>query len=72
MNRYCERLCEILKCVIHGRHDLSSAPAYAMKVSDAPDKELHYCRACGSPVWVSIPRDPRPPQDWTNTGLVGV
>jgi hypothetical protein len=42
-----------------------------MKLSDAPDKGLHYCGACGCPVWVSIPHDLRPPQDWTDTGLAG-
>ena len=71
MNRYCERLRERLSCLIHGHRDLSPAPAYAMKLSDESAKGLHYCGACGSPVWVPIAHDSRPPQDWTNTGLAG-
>lgn len=43
-----------LDCFIHGHRDLAQADAFAEELPDLDqDKGLHYCGACGSPVWVA-------------------
>lgn len=55
MSRRCQRLRERIACLIHGHRDLTPAAAYGEILTGAADQELHYCGACGSPVWISIP-----------------
>ena len=71
MSRRCQRLRERIACLIHGHHDLTPAAAYGEVLPGTADRELHYCGACGSPVWVTIPRDQHRPPIWSDTGLAG-
>lgn len=44
---------ERLKCSMRGHRDLAPADAFGEELPDRDEeKELHYCGACGSPVWV--------------------
>lgn len=72
MSRRCQRLRERIACLIHGHRDLAPAAAYGEIVPGTADQELHYCGACGSPVWVAIPHDQHRRQSWRATGLAGV
>jgi hypothetical protein len=71
MSRHFERLRERVDCLIHGHRDLSRAPAYGVILSGSTEKELRYCSACGSPVWVAVSPDQRLPPSWSGTGLAG-
>lgn len=43
-----------LDCFIHGHRDLAPADAFGEELPDrGEDKDLHYCSACGSPVWLA-------------------
>ena len=43
-----------LTCWFRGHRDLAPADAYGEELPDRDEeKELHYCGACGSPVWIS-------------------
>lgn len=69
MKRPCERIHERLLCMAHGHRDVPAAPAYAEMADGAVDKSLHYCAACGGPVWESAPHAVRQPRTWAATGL---
>ena len=71
MSRRCQRLRERIECIIHGHRDLTPAAAYGEILTGADDKELHYCGACGSAVWVTTPRNQHRPRSWSDTGLAG-
>ncbi|HQU46330.1 MAG TPA: hypothetical protein PK867_26220, partial [Pirellulales bacterium] len=61
------RLGERLRCLLRGHRDLAPADAYAEELPDRDEElELHYCGACGSPVWVKKPRSHVAPH-WTST-----
>lgn len=52
--RMFKRFWDRLDCFIHGHRELAPADAFAEELPDLDqDKELHYCGACGSPVWVA-------------------
>ncbi|MGH7135263.1 MAG: hypothetical protein ACREHD_05945 [Pirellulales bacterium] len=70
MNRLCERSRQRLNCLIHGHRDLSGPPVYAeITPGGASEKELHYCGACGGPVWAAVPHQAMGPPTWASTGL---
>jgi hypothetical protein len=55
------RLGDRLTCLFRGHHDLAPADAYGEELPECDEeKELHYCGACGSPVWVSHRRSHEP------------
>lgn len=66
MTRRCERLRERLDCLVHG-HRLSGAAVYSGVVPGGQrDKELHYCEACGTPVWVTLPHEAPRSRRWAD------
>jgi hypothetical protein len=38
-------------CYWYGHRDLLRTPSYAAVLADGRIRELHFCLACGSPVW---------------------
>ena len=70
MSHLCERSRERLGCLLHGHRDLSRAAAYSEVLPGGlSDNELHYCGACGGPVWVAMPHQRSGPMTWASTGL---
>lgn len=72
MNRqYFRRGKERLKCFIRGHRDVAHAEAYGEELAQHPedDFELHYCAACGSPVWVKRLHREAYIFSWLNSGL---
>ncbi len=72
MNRqYFRRGKERLKCLGRGHQDLARADAYGEEMPQDPenDSELHYCAACGSPVWVKRLHREAHVSSWLNSGL---
>ncbi|HET6882339.1 MAG TPA: hypothetical protein VFI31_19395 [Pirellulales bacterium] len=69
MTRRCTRLRERLDCLFHGHRDLSRAPAYGEVLAGLADKELHYCGACGGPVWLPASHEPHGPRTWSAAGF---
>ena len=73
MSHFCERSRARLNCLMHGHRDLSGPPVYAeILPGGATDKELHYCGACGGPVWVTVSHQVSRPPTWASTGLTNL
>lgn len=52
--RLFQRLRARIDCFLHGHRDLAPADAYGEELPERDEeKQLHYCGACGSPVWVT-------------------
>lgn len=72
MNReYFRRGKERLKCFVRGHRDVARADAYGEELPQdgKDDSELHYCAACGSPVWVKRLHREAHVSSWLNSGL---
>lgn len=65
----CRRGIERLKCFFRGHRDVAPAVAYGEALPGRDDQELHYCGACGSPVWVRKARQTPPGVTWFHCGL---
>ncbi len=65
----CQRGFQRLKCLFQGHRDVAPAETYGEELPGKDDYELHYCAACGSPVWVRKPHHPPPTLTWLNSGL---
>lgn len=56
-----QRFTPWLRCLLFGHCDLAPTDAYAEWLPDSNDElELHYCGACGGPVWVRKQASPEP------------
>ncbi|HUY92564.1 MAG TPA: hypothetical protein VMV10_27745 [Pirellulales bacterium] len=67
--RYFQRGLERLTCFFLGHRALAPAEAYGEEIPGRDDQELHYCAACGAPVWVRKPHRPQPTVRWLDCGL---
>lgn len=59
-----------IDCCLHGHRDLTKFATYSSLLPDGQVRDLHFCLACDSPVWITHPpTDDTPdlPPDWLDT-----
>lgn len=67
--QYFQRGLERLKCFFRGHRALAPGETYGEELPGRDEKELHYCAACGAPVWIRKPHQSQPPVSWLGSGL---
>lgn len=56
-----------IHCMLHGHQALTKCATYSSTLPDGRVRELRYCLACDSPVWIDGPSGdvtPELPQEW--------